>query len=662
MTTILGVHLGHDASATVLHDGKILSHILRERHSKVRHHLGIDRDTIESALNNSGKKLADIDFVSITSTQQIYNINNNPDFFNFDVCNDFTEFWQADILNSRLIESHFFKKIGKTIFGERYTSSDSNHFEFAKAIFNELMSSRKIPNGINAKWEIYSILQPLFGPASWLNGFELNDTLDHFKSQLKLNYKRQCFHYPLSVKINGKSKRGFFVNHHMAHAASSFYSSNFDKSLIMTHDGGVGVESGFYFLGNGSAIQSIGPHGLECGQFYDHVAAKIGLGTVGGAGKLMGLSSYGFGMIKNAISANTGYGLRKQAGVDLTPEGSIKSFDFLYNKMVSSLKEIGVDTDTLGDPNSIPNTAANEIAYTAQSFFSDSVKSSIEKVVGSLTESSMTDYTKNLCLSGGAALNCPSNTNLFNAKIFDAIHVEPHCEDGGLSIGSSCYVYYNLLNKVREPVKNSSDYAILGPRFEGDIEIILKKFNGKIEYQKPNSWEEVVAKELLDDKIIGIFHKGYETGPRALGNRSIISNPSNPDNWRKINIIKKREFWRPFAPIVLQESLSEFFQDGPSISPFMLFTHTVKKEKESLIPAVTHVDKTCRVQTITKDDFHLDRILRKLKEFGLPPVLLNTSFNGPGQPILQDPEDALDMLLNTELDMVVIDGYCIFKI
>lgn len=652
---VLGLSLGHDASATVLREGKIVAHILRERHSGVRHHLGIDRATIELALGQAGIAVADISAISIAATQQIPCLVNDPDYLHFREKFD----PENSLRNFRLIDNPYWKDAADKLIVERW-SKDNDPPPHALNYLLQCEQSRHLPMATHKNWEILGILSPLYGPQEWLSPYQLDETGDRVERFLSLTqdgHTRQAFHFPLEIQLDGRSIPGWFINHHMAHAASGFFSAPEDTALIFTHDGGTGSDSGFVFLGSGNAITGLGPHYLECGQFYDYVAHTLGLGAMGGAGKLMGLAPYGDGRLDNVIPAGTRLDWDRWTSQH-APDLLQSPYKALFNALVVAAGKDGLDSSRIGQADYVLTGAPPEIAHAVQDVLEKSIFSSIGQTVTSLKKHGFDTHTKNLCVSGGVALNCPANSKLWNSGLFQSIHIEPHCEDGGLSIGAAHYAYRNLMGGVigRITTKPSSRYAMMGPKFTGDIQAILNGYSKDIQWEEPEDWMKAVAQAIAEDHIVAIFHDEYETGPRALGHRSILANPTIKANWKRVNLIKKREEWRPFAPAVLVEDLEEWFEGGPPVSPFMLFTHRVRADKVGSLPAVTHVDKTSRVQTVESKDNPLYEILVNVKKIGLPPVVLNTSFNGPGQPILQDPHDAIEMLLSADLGAIFLNG------
>ena len=261
-----------------------------------------------------------------------------------------------------------------------------------------------------------------------------------------------------------------------------------------------------------------------------------------------------------------------------------------------------------------------------------------KKVLNVLSE--LDDKTDNLCLSGGSFLNCNANSKVVMYSKFKNVHHFPACGDDGTSVGSALYVAHHILGESRH------DYQ------QKDL-----CYTGR-EYQSQTPDYEYIAKQLADGKIIGFFQGRSEFGPRALGNRSILADPRNFHNRELINhVVKNREWFRPFAPVTLEECYQDWF-DFPIPSPYMLYTAQVKQPEK--IPAVTHVDGSARFQTATEEsNKHYYEIIKAFGNLTGVPVLLNTSLNGNGQPILETKEDAEEFYKNSNLDMMIINGYII---
>ena len=265
---------------------------------------------------------------------------------------------------------------------------------------------------------------------------------------------------------------------------------------------------------------------------------------------------------------------------------------------------------------------------------------------------------KKLCLAGGVGLNCSLNGKIIKEKIFDEIFVQPASGDSGAAIGA-CFLAHQKLTGTLKPKKYHDFY--LGSSFsDNDIELVLKSRN--IIFEKSEDIFSKVASELFNKKIIGWFQKSAEFGPRALGNRSILTSPFPKEMKDILNKrVKFREEFRPFAPSILAEFTEEYFEIKQE-SPHMLIAVDVKKEKINEIPAVVHVDNTARVQTVTEQNNpEFRKLLEQFFKISQIPVLLNTSFNVKGQPIVNSPEDALDCFLSTNIDILAIGRYFISK-
>ncbi len=656
MTIVLGVGIGHDAAAAVLRDGVLLSHVLRERHSRVRHHLGIDRDTIERALAQAGITTEAVDAVAVTATQQMNALVDDADYFSFAEVTDRPPSLRPPL---RLIDNPWWGHATSHVV-ERWSRRTGGSPQAAELLAG-WEASRRLPMDCHRDWEMVGVLTPLFGPRDWLSRFGLAETSECMRLFLALTQGEDplptAFEFPVVVTLGGREIPGWFVHHHMAHAASNWSCAPAPRGMIVTHDGGTGSDSGFVFLAEGNTIAGVGPHFLEGGQFYDYVAERLGLGTVGGAGKLMGLASYGRGVLDGLLPPGTRPDWEAWARTN-DPERAHTPYAALFEHLVAACRARGMDVSTIGDAARVTEEAPCEIAHAVQRLLEECMDGTVTAVAQALQQAEYGEYTEVLGLSGGVALNCPSNTRLAASGRFAQVHVEPHCEDGGLAIGGAWYVHTNLLGRdaPRPSARLTSAYGMMGPAPDDALASLLAPHGDALALEPCDDWALQVAEALLADQVVGVFEGGYETGPRALGHRSILANPTVGANWRRVNAIKGREAWRPFAPVVRAEDLFDWFEGGPADSPFMLFTYRVRDDKAGQLPAITHVDQTARVQTVTASDGALHRILSHLAERGAVPVVLNTSFNGPGEPIVQHPEQALRMLLEHGLDAVFIDG------
>ena len=313
-----------------------------------------------------------------------------------------------------------------------------------------------------------------------------------------------------------------------------------------------------------------------------------------------------------------------------------------------------------------------------------SIQAVTEEIVLRLTKSLAQEYKiKNLCLAGGVALNCVANGKILKEKIFDNIWIQPAAGDAGGSLGAALAYWHRELNKPRKNFKDQMKGSYLGPKFN-ELEIEKKLNNLKANYKKLNEQEIIssTAKEIANNKTIGWFQGRMEFGPRALGGRSILADPRSEKMQKELNIkIKFRESFRPFAPSILREDILEWFELNYD-SPYMLLVSKVNKEKQidisdndkklfgieklnvkrSSIPAVTHVDYSARIQTVHKEtNSRYYKLLSEFKKITNCPVLVNTSFNIRGEPIVCSVEDAFNCFMGTNLDILVIENFILFK-
>ena len=364
----------------------------------------------------------------------------------------------------------------------------------------------------------------------------------------------------------------------------------------------------------------------------------MNLGDVGGAGKLMGLAPYGRPVFYTDDFRGNCYDGDQDQWLD---------------HCVGRAGELGYDLAALGDPENVLEPVCRDIAASTQKLFEESMLAAAAALHAALQSSGAT--TKNLCFSGGTALNCPANSLIAREGPFETMFIEPYCDDGGLAIGAAQAVYHSILDHPL--VAGPKDGAYIGGGV-GDVGAILEKFAGKIDAVAIEDPAERAAEELADDRIIAWIEGRSEAGPRALCHRSVLANPTSKENWARVNTIKMREHWRPLAPVVLADQAAEWFDGAPLPSPFMLFTGQVASDK---LPAITHVDGSARIQTVdgTMGDFY--HLLKSFYALTGVPVLLNTSLNGPGVPIAETLEDALPLLLETDLDALYCAGYRIKK-
>jgi carbamoyltransferase len=447
----------------------------------------------------------------------------------------------------------------------------------------------------------------------------------------------------------GFEKRPLFVDHHMSHAASAFLVSPFDEAAILTLDGVGEWETTTYGKGRGTDIellQSIWfPHSL--GLLYSAFTYYLGFRVNSAEYKVMGLAPYGEPKY---------YDLIMKELVALRDDGSFR-LNMKYFTYHYGLTMTGSRFESLfREPHRKPESKLTQ--------FHKDMAASIQKVTDTIVVSIARHLQretgmKYLCMAGGVALNCVSNSKILEQTDFEDIFVQPAAGDAGGAVGAAYYIYNSVLKKPRTYRMND---AFLGPEYsDAEIGMLLNKYD--VDFTKYGREELLreTASLIADQKVVGWFQGRMEFGPRALGSRSIIADARNPKNQSIVNLkIKFRESFRPFAPTVLEDKVGEYFRpDRPS--PFMLFVATVREERRE-IPAVTHVDGSARLQTISREqnELYYDLIKEFERQTGCP-VIINTSFNVRGEPIVCSPEHALRCFLRTEMDFLVMGSYVVAK-
>ena len=451
--------------------------------------------------------------------------------------------------------------------------------------------------------------------------------------------------------FNGKI---IFPEHHMSHAAHAFFTSPFDEAAILTVDGVGEWTTASFGTAHDTTIKLTNdirwPHSV--GLFYSAFTYFLGFKVNEGEYKLMGLSAYGKPKYYDLIMENL---------VDVKNDGSIhlnmKYFSFTYDKVMTNQKF----SDLFGIPPRKEDSKAEQIHY--------DIAASVQLVLEDILLKMVNHVHKktgmpNLCFGGGVALNGVANYNLLKNGPFENIHIPPSPGDGGSAVGCAQYLYYcHNQNKrmIEDNVERIKNNIFVGPSHSNSE---IKSFldTNKIDYKflETNSLLQTVAKLIVEGNVVGWYQGKMEWGPRALGNRSIIADPRNAKMKDILNEkIKHRESFRPFAPCILEEYTSEYFDVDVS-SPYMLLVAPVKKPEK--IPAVTHVDGTARLQTVSKDINLLfyNLITEFYKITGIP-VLINTSMNVRGEPIVDTPEQAYNMIVKTDMDYIVMGDYIIKK-
>jgi carbamoyltransferase len=472
-------------------------------------------------------------------------------------------------------------------------------------------------------------------------------------------------------KIFWKNKL-LFSKHHLSHAASAFYPSPFTNAAVITMDG-VGewttTSVGIGEKNNLEIISEINfPHSL--GLLYSAFTYYLGFKVNSGEYKVMGLAPYGKPKYIDLILNNL---------IELKKDGSF-FLNMDYFDYCTNLKMTNSKFDSLFKCKRLPESSLTQkhmdIAASLQEVINRAVLN-LALNVKKITKKN------NLCLAGGVALNCVANGRIIKEKIFKNVWIQPASGDAGGAIGAALAVYYQYFGNKRKVDKNDSmNGSYLGPSYsKEEIENSLIKIGAKYQYFDNKSLINRTVEEISNGSFVGWFQDRMEFGPRALGNRSILADPRSKNVQKQLNLkIKFRESFRPFAPSILEEYVPRWFNLN-QISPYMCLVADVVKKKriklsddeenlfginklnipKSTIPAVTHIDYSARIQTVSKKNkLYYQLIYKFYKKTGCP-LLVNTSFNIRGEPIVNTPEDAFKCFMGTDLDLLVIGNFILFK-
>ncbi len=595
---ILGISsFYHDSSASLLVDGKIVSAVQEERFTRIKHDFRFPSQSINYILKENKIRLNDVDYIV---------------------------FYEKPFLKfERLIETYL---------------------AFVPKGFKSFKMS--MPVWVKEKLFHRNIIKKKL--------LELDKTFD-------------------------KEKKIFFSEHHLSHAASAFYPSPFNESCIVTLDGVGEWETTTIALGKNNNIEMLEninfPHSV--GLLYSAFTYFMGFKVNSGEYKLMGLAPYGEPIYTDKIRENL---------IDLKEDGSFR-LNMQYFDFATGLTMTNEKFNKLFSLK--PRKNEDEKITKKHMDLAASIQKVTEEIVMRICKYGLNQTNqKNLCLAGGVALNCVANGKILTNLDINSLWIQPAAGDAGGSLGAALAFWYLELKKKRD-VDNSKDYmngSLLGPKYKNDqIEkVILNYKNEFLNFKKYENEDElisIVASKLSEGKSVGWFQGRMEFGPRALGSRSILADPRNISMQKELNLkIKYRESFRPFAPIVLEKYAKEWF-DLEVPSRYMLLTSKVNKTKlmnqmktsiaegfeklkikRSEIPAVTHVDNSARVQTVDMfTNNRLYKLLIKFYEITSCPVLINTSFNVRGEPIVCNPEDAIKCFLSNELDILVCEDFFIYK-
>ena len=499
--------------------------------------------------------------------------------------------------------------------------------------------------------------------------------LSSFIKAIPLWIKKKLWIKSLIIeKLNYKGKI-LFPEHHASHAASAFYASPFQKAAFLTMDGVGEWTTTSYGIGDGNKIEILSdikfPNSL--GLLYSAFTYYTGFRVNSGEYKVMGLAPYGKPKYKDLIYKHL---------INVKEDGSFKMDMSYFNYCVGLTMTNKKFNKLFGGPPRIPETELTQKEMDLARSIQEVTEEIVLKIAKHVRKVTGMKY---LCLAGGVALNCVVNGKLYRSKIFDDIYIQPASGDAGGSLGCALITWYQYFDNKRN-ADGENDYmngAYLGPKYSNK-EIYEFLDNNGYTYQKlsDNEMPEKIADLVANKKIIGWFQGRMEFGPRALGSRTIIGDARSPKTQKVINLkIKYRESFRPFAPSVREENISEYFEIDRS-SPYMLLVAKVKKDKQLLmteeqesyfglkklnivrseIPAVTHVDYSARIQSVSnKTNPRYHKMLSIFYEKYGCPVIVNTSFNVRGEPIVCTPNDAYVCFMRTDMDYLILNNYLLKK-
>lgn len=461
----------------------------------------------------------------------------------------------------------------------------------------------------------------------------------------------------INIESNIRKRTGFrgkilFIPHHTSHAAATFFPSPFTSAAVMTIDGVGEYQTTSLWLGEKNILHELNhidfPDSL--GLLYSTFTSYLGFRVNEDEYKLMGLGAYGKPKYLNEMMQL----------IDIKKDGSFKlnmnyfayrESDHMWNKHFEEL---------FG-----PSRNEKEVIQVRHKNIAASIQLITEEIyLKSLNHLFEITKTENLCISGGVALNAVANGKIYSQTPFKKIYIMGAAGDSGNAIGCALYTYHNITNHVQRKRITSLNLGNTHKNDPSVLSLLQKNKLNYIYYQKPELLVKKIASLLVKNHVIGWFQGRMEFGPRALGNRSILANPHQKDMKRKVNNIKRREQFRPFAGSILQEYIYEYFEVPHKNlwSPFMTFCFQATSKGKRTLPAIIHIDNSCRIQTVNKKDngIYYDLIKTFHQQTGIP-CILNTSFNLKGEPIVENPEQAIHDFIITKMDYLVIDDYLIYK-
>jgi len=622
---ILGLNFGHDAGVSLIVDGVFACHWEKERHCRVKHAIGLRARDVAAALDYFGVSLEEIQSVAVTTTQGL-------PFMLYDGMS--VEFGTTEIIDQERLDALIDRSTG---FYARFENSDLHPFgHYLKSLGGPpdeeiRIREAKFPVNITRADADYFDLPadatiPSTPPAAHT--------------------------IAVTLTLQGRRIPGRFVSHHLCHAYYAYSQLGRGNGLIVTFDGGPAgrFRGGGLYFGTGGRVVPIYFHNFFFGFFYEGVGQELQLGPVGAAGKLMGLAAWG-----NPVYYDAGLvGRSPYTRADLFEgEDGPMARRPLVNLWRSRMA-IPRPRSNLRDCETPPQIEA-DIAASAQAMFTDTILAVVDAAIG-IAKSARFSYD-HIALSGGCALNCPANSAVF-AKYGPRVFVPPAVNDEGISAGAGlCCASLTGDSILGGRERGPAEVAYKGIVYEAKPDLLAGRA-GLLRIEVPNA-VSFLAAQIARGAVIALFEGKAEIGPRALGHRSLIASPLIAANWKRVNAIKNREAWRPLAPVVLDTEFHQHFEGCPPDSYYMLFN---AKVRGTHLPAVTHRDGTARVQVAVPECGFIYRLLEAFREETGVGVLLNTSFNGRGEPIVETPTQALDAFTAMPIDLLYLQGILVGRL
>lgn len=652
---VLGLNFGHDAGVAVIRDGRIGVFLVKERHNGAKHALGLDVSLVDRALDACGLTPAEIDAAGITTSQGHGLIFSPAEVFRVSLDRHPDDDRPSPLFEDlRAAGVAVDRRLDEQVLDILYAPDRSPIVDYMRAMYPEYRDRRREDVTWTGFLQNYVDVPELWDRGRTLEQLAVTD----FAATRGNERLRLGLHYPVTLHLHGRAIPAYFVQHHAAHAAAGYYMAGVEDALILSHDGGgyrpgYAQNNGMFYYGSGNALYPITPHHLEVGALYDMAGVAVGF-DYWGAGKLMGLAAYGEPAFFDRSFVGNHFDMRT-GGVE-------QAYDAWPNHCRAAAAERGYDLSKLADPGHMTDSINADIAASTQRLFEETVLLACETL--RQIADRLDIPAANLCLGGGPGLNCPTNSRIAAEGGFGRVFVEPCCDDSGLTVGAALHVYHTVYDRPLTPggpFAESRPNPYLGVVHGADaVERALSAYAGRIEVRRMDDAPVAAADDLAENRVIAWYEGASEVGPRALGHRSIVADPRDAGNWPRVNRIKGREPWRPLAPAVLDSAAGTWFRGAPHPSPHMLFTAAIHRDG---LPAVTHVDGTARLQTVGPEVGGFYRLIERFgAETGVP-VVLNTSFNGPGQPIIETPAEAIAFLVDHPgLDVLYLDGVRVVRV